>query len=125
MDTVKSVEIEITPKLREKLQKHSQLYDFYAPLLTERQNTCFTMHYLDDLSLSEIGEVLGITPQAVADQIKRTLSILRRYEDKLELANSWQQQQNQINKIVIALSTLIEKGHPLEEIKMMIEELQV
>ncbi|MCL2420804.1 MAG: hypothetical protein FWD03_03015 [Defluviitaleaceae bacterium] len=125
MDTVKSLEIEITPKLREKLQKHSQLYDFYGPLLTERQNICFTMHYLDDLSLSEIGEVLGITPQAVADQIKRTVGILQRYEDKLGLANSWLHQQAQVNRILITLSDLIENGYPLEDIKMMVEELQV
>ena len=120
---IEAVEIEIGPKLREKLQEYSQLYDFYGSMLTDRQNTCFTMHYLEDLSLSEIGEALSITPQAVADQVKRTVGILRRYEEKLSLVKSWRNQQNQIEKITNALSGLIKEGYPLEALRAMIEEL--
>ena len=77
------VEIEITSPLREKLQDYSRLHDFYGALLTERQNTCFVMHYMEDYSLTEIAEALDITPQAVAGQLKRTIAILQEYEAKL------------------------------------------
>ena len=72
----------------EKLQLYTELHDFYGPILTERQNACFAMHYLEDMSLSEIGTELGITPQAVADQLKRTAAILQNYEDKLGFIKS-------------------------------------
>lgn len=48
------------------------LYDFYGELLTEKQKQVFDLHYQDDLSLSEIGEELSISRQAVRDQLKRT-----------------------------------------------------
>ena len=70
----------------DKLQTNIKLYDFYGALLTERQSTCFTMYYFEDLSMTEIGTALGITPQAVADQIKRTVKKLNLYEEKLKLA---------------------------------------
>jgi len=124
-DTIKAVKIEATPKII-KSQKYSQLHDFYSPLLTDRQNACFTMHYSEDFSLAEIGNTLGITPQAVADQIKRTVVILQRHEKKLGLAQNWQKQQSQISKIIDSLSELTEKGYSLdkiEQIKSMVSEL--
>ena len=51
------------------------LYDFYGELLTEKQKQVFDLHYQDDLSLSEIGEELSISRQAVRDQLKRTEKI--------------------------------------------------
>jgi len=97
----------------------AQLHDFYGALLTERQNLCFVMHYIEDLSLAEIGEELSVTPQAVADQIKRVAVILRRYEEKLGLATAWKAQQEQIEEICKAL----DRNFPAEEIKLMLAEL--
>ena len=124
----KAIKIEITPAICKKLQVYGQLHDFYGQLLTDRQNMCFTMHYLEDLTMAEVGEALGITPQAVADQIKRTVKILQKYEDKLGLIQSWHRQQEQLEKInciidKLILDELIEAGHPLQKIKEMLEEL--
>lgn len=65
--------------MREILQL-TLLYDFYGELLTEKQKLVYDMYYQNDLSLSEIGEELSISRQAVRDQIKRVESILQNYE---------------------------------------------
>ena len=61
------------------------LYDFYGELLTEKQKQVYELHYQNDLSLTEIGEELSISRQAVRDQLKRTEKILLDYEEKLQL----------------------------------------
>ena len=61
------------------------LFDFYGALLTNRQRECFSLHYMDDLSMSEIGNEFDTTPQAAQDIIKRTAKKLEYYEDKLGL----------------------------------------
>jgi predicted DNA-binding protein YlxM (UPF0122 family) len=58
------------------------LYDFFGELLTERQRTCFALHYNDDLSLSEIAELEGITRQGVHVNIARAESVLMDFEKK-------------------------------------------
>ena len=55
------------------------LYDFYGELLTEKQKQVYELHYQNDLSLTEIGEELSISRQAVRDQLKRTEKILLDY----------------------------------------------
>ncbi len=62
------------------------LLDCYGELLTEKQRSAMELYYFEDLSLSEIGEPLGITRQAVLNLIKRTENILQNYEDKLGFA---------------------------------------
>ena len=120
----KAIKIEISPSILEKLQIYGQLHDFYGQLLTDRQNMCFTMHYLEDLTMAEVGDALGITPQAVADQIKRTIKIMQKYEKKLGLIKNWHQQQEKVKDINLVLDGLIETGHPLQKIKEMLEELE-
>ena len=62
---------------------HIMLFDFYGSLLTERQNHVFTLYYMEDYSLAEVGHELGITPQAVLDMLKRSVKSLEKYESKL------------------------------------------
>ena len=58
------------------------LFDYYGDLLTERQKMCFDLHYNQDLSLGEIGEILGISRQGVHDNLSRTEALLRNMEAK-------------------------------------------
>ena len=37
------------------------LYDYYGNLLTPRQKECLELRYNQDLSLGEIGQILGIS----------------------------------------------------------------
>jgi len=59
------------------------LLDYYGGMLTEKQRTCFDLRYNQDLSLGEIGEELGISRQAVCDNLARTESVLRKLEQTL------------------------------------------
>lgn len=57
------------------------LYDFYGGMLTEKQRECFDMRYNQDLSLGEIAQALGVSRQAVCDNLARTEALLRRMEE--------------------------------------------
>ena len=59
------------------------LFDYYGELLTERQKLCFDMHYNQDLSLGEIGLVLGVSRQGVHDNLNRTEALLRKMEENI------------------------------------------
>ena len=56
------------------------LFDYYGGLLTEKQRQCFDMRYNQDLSLGEIAMDLGVSRQAVCDNLTRTEALLRKME---------------------------------------------
>ncbi len=87
------------------------LYDFYGELLTEKQKQVYEMHYQNDLSLTEIGEELSISRQAVRDQLKRTERILWGYEEKLQLVARFQAQKKAVKRMQRILEQLEEKKH--------------
>ena len=47
------------------------LYDFYGPLLTERQQKLLSLYCNEDFSLSEIAAREGISRQGVYDAVHR------------------------------------------------------
>ena len=61
----------------------SLLYDYYGGMLTEKQRVCFDMRYNQDLSLGEIGQVLGVSRQGVHDNLTRTEALLRKMEENI------------------------------------------
>jgi len=63
----------------------SLLYDYYGLLLTDKQREVFEMYYLNDMSLSEISENSGVSPQGISDMLKRSEKLLLKYEQKLGL----------------------------------------
>ena len=70
----------------------SELFDLYGALLTERQQRCLELHLYEDFSLSEIGEELGISRQAVYDNIHRAEAAMKSYEAKLGLAARYEKE---------------------------------
>lgn len=62
------------------------LLDFYGELLTDRQRELADYYYNDDLSLSEIAEITGISRQGVRAALEKSRGILLRFEEKLGLA---------------------------------------
>ena len=75
----------------------SVLFDFYGPLLTERQQTFVDLYFNENLSLSEIANEFGVTKQAVSDGIKKSEKALRRYEEKLGLVERWKNEIGIVN----------------------------
>ena len=59
------------------------LFDYYGGMLTDKQRDCFDMRYNQDLSLGEIGELQGVSRQAVCDNLARTEALLRRMEENI------------------------------------------
>ena len=69
----------------------SLLYDYYGGLLTGKQRQCFDLRYNQDLSLGEIAQVMGVSRQAVNDNLARTEALLRKMESSIgtRCGRSW------------------------------------
>ena len=65
--------------------KFSILLEVYGKLLTEKQYELLDFYYNQDFGLSEIAENLGITRQAVRDNLKKGENNLVDFENKLNL----------------------------------------
>lgn len=61
------------------------LFDIYGGLLSANEKDAFEYYYCDDLSLSEIAEIMKMTRQGVRDNIVRAEKLLRDCEEKLGL----------------------------------------
>ena len=83
----------------EKFVEQTLLYDFYGELLTERQQPVYESVVLEDYSLSEVAENLGISRQGVHDMIKRCNHTLEEYESRLHLVEKFLCIRKQVQKI--------------------------
>ena len=77
-----------------------RLFDFYGPLLTDRQQEIIKAYYYQDLSLAEIANNLEISRQAVYDHLSRAKGQLIDYEEKLELVSRYQEVQEESGKVL-------------------------
>lgn len=69
----------------EKIVERNMLYDFYGELLTPHQQEIYESIIFQDLSLSEVAELHGISRQGVHDLVRRCDKLLEGYENKLHL----------------------------------------
>ena len=83
----------------EKFVEQTLLYDFYGELLTARQRKVYESVVLEDYSLSEVAEELGISRQGVHDMIRRCNHILEDYEAKLHLVEKFLNIRKQVQEI--------------------------
>jgi len=68
----------------------SILYDFYGPLLSDRQQQLVDLYFNENLSMTEISSELGISKQAVSVGLKTAEKSLKTFEEKLGLVERWQ-----------------------------------
>lgn len=83
----------------EKILEQALLYDFYGELLTAHQKQVYEDVVLNDYSLSEVADDLGISRQGVHDMIKRCNRLLSGYEEKLHLVEKFVNLREQVGQI--------------------------
>lgn len=93
----------------DKLTEMALLADFYGPLLTEKQQNVWDLHYQQDLSLAEIAEAEHISRQAIYDLLKRTERILVEYEAKLGLVQRFWTERQKLLEVQVLLEGLTEQ----------------
>lgn len=90
--------------LLEKTNRINLLFDFYEPLLTDKQRTFLELYFHDDYSLGEIAENFTISRQAVYEHIKRAEVTLQEYESKLKLLHKHEQRMKLRQDLVVGLN---------------------
>lgn len=113
----------------EKFLHMSTLFDFYGPLLTDKQKRCLQMHLYEDFSLSEISEELGISRQAVYDTLRRSEQIMQQYEEKLGLVARLRKEKEELVSIIADLESIERKSVDdkvdIKDISNIIERISV
>ena len=104
----------------EKTTRVNMLYDFYHPLLTDKQKAYMELYYHEDYSLGEIAEESNVSRQAVYDNIKRTEQLLQSYEDKLHLYEKFLKRKELLSQ----LEQQINDGEAHEELLIVLRKLQ-
>ena len=89
----------------EKQNYYINLYDYYGSLLNEKQQQYFEYYYFNNLSLTEISELLQISRNAVHKALKKIEEKLDFYEDRLQLYNK----RKRLENIILNLDDNIKK----------------
>ena len=69
-----------------KREEYSILFDYYEPLLSDRQREVFEFYHEENYSFAEVGASLGISRQAAHRLLGKAYDELRLFEQKLGLA---------------------------------------
>ena len=88
------------------------LFDYYGSMLTQKQRDCFDMRYNQDLSLGEIGQILGVSRQAVCDNLARTEALLCRMEENIGCVKRDMQIRKAVQEILDAATVLDASSDP-------------
>ena len=88
------------------------LFDTYGMMLTDKQRDCFDMRYNQDLSLGEIAQELGVSRQAVNDNLTRTEALLRRMEENIGSVKRDMLTRRAVQEILDAASVLGASSDP-------------
>ena len=106
------------------------LLDYYGGMLTDKQRDCFDMRYNQDLSLGEIAEMLGVSRQAVNDNLSRTEALLRRMEENIGCVKRDKVTRKALQEILEAATVLDASSDPavlaaLQRIRSAAQTLEV
>lgn len=93
----------------------SILLGYYQNLLSDRQREYMVKHFEQDYSLSEIAKEYDISRQAVYDNIRRGIKILKEYEEKLSLL--------QRDKAIVAELKSLKENFSIEKLDEIIANL--
>ena len=88
------------------------LFDFYGSMLTEKQCEYIDMRYNQDLSLSEIAQIQGVSRQAVFDNLTRTEALLHRMEENIGCVRRYKLVREAVSEIRSAAALLEASSDP-------------
>ncbi|ADO56030.1 MULTISPECIES: YlxM family DNA-binding protein [Paenibacillus] len=113
----------------EKTNRINRLFDFYEPLLTEKQQMFLKYYFHDDFSLGEIASEFQISRQAVYEHIKRAEQVLEMYEEKLGLLSKHERRIQDLEELNATLYDAFGKvGKPdkdtLQHVQQIVNRLQ-
>lgn len=83
----------------------SLLIDFYGDMLSEKQREAMELYYNEDLSLSEVADITGLTRPGVRDRLLKSENILRNLEEKLGLLRRFEEMTGEIERITKELES--------------------
>ena len=101
----------------------SLLLDFYGELLTEKQRRTCELHWNEDLSLAEIGQMDGLSRQGVWDVLRRAEAALQSYEEKTGLVRRFLERREEIAAIRRELAELLPDDGRSRDILARLEDL--
>ena len=100
------------------------LLDFYGMMLSEKQRETTELYYNEDMSLSEISEICGISRAGVRDRIMKSEATLLSFEEKLGLIKRFEDMKKEISNIKDVLILSQKTGDiPIEDIISRLEKL--
>lgn len=67
-------------------EKIIELYDIYKELFTEKQKKYFESYYMEDLSLSEMGENFGVSRSIIGKTVNNMAKKLNKLEGILKVS---------------------------------------
>ena len=88
------------------------LFDYYGGMLTDKQKDCCDMRFNQDMSLGEIAETLGVSRQAVSDNLTRTEALLRRMEENIGCVKRYKLARMAVEEIRAAATVLDTSSDP-------------
>lgn len=111
--------------MADKTYEMTLLFDYFGELLTEKQREYFDYYYSDDLSLSEISELTGVSRQGVRDNIVRAEKLLTEYEEKTGVVRRARELGAELERLASLALRLEEtlEGEPRNTAKMLREGL--
>lgn len=83
----------------DRILEKSLLFDFYGDLLTDHQKNIYSEYIQEDVSVSEIAELHGITRQGAHDMIRRCEKLLAGYETRLHLVDHYLKIRDMVREI--------------------------
>ena len=90
----------------------SLLLDYYGGMLTDKQRECCELRFNQDMSLGEIAQTLGVSRQAVNDNLSRTEALLRRMEENIGCVKRYMLSRSAVQEILDAAAVLDASSDP-------------
>ena len=85
----------------------TMLLDYYGDLLTDKQREYFDLHYNQDYTLAEIGEMNGISRQGVWEIVRRAEAAMRDIDARTGLVSRMRERREAVRTISETLTPLL------------------